>query len=184
MKNEEIKQEEVVQEEVQEQHDEKHKHHKHDNKKEKLLEEKIALLEEAIKNEQDKNLRLNAEVQNIQRHREEDIQRLLKYEGEELIKAILPIVDNFERALSMENEANQEFLTGFKMIYKKLIEILDNNQVSIIDQKDVEFDPAIHQAVATEQVEGVKDNMVLDVLQKGYKYKDKLLRPAMVKVSM
>ncbi|MCR4581803.1 MAG: nucleotide exchange factor GrpE [Bacilli bacterium] len=182
MENEEILQNEVVEEQVED--EKQHKHHKHDNKKEKLLEEKIALLEEAVKNEQDKNLRLNAEVQNIQRHREEDIQRLLKYEGEELIKAILPIVDNFERALSMENETNQEFLTGFKMIYKKLIEILDNNQVSIIDQKDVEFDPAIHQAVATEQVEGVKDNMVLDVLQKGYKYKDKLLRPAMVKVSM
>ena len=185
MENEEIKQEEVVQEEVQEQHEEKHKHHhKHGDKKEKLLEEKIALLEEAIKAEQDKSLRLNAEVQNIQRHREEDIQRLLKYEGEELFKSLLPVIDNFERALSMENEDNKEFLTGFNMIYKKLIEILDNYKVEVINQKDIEFDPSIHQAVATEHVDGVNENQVLDILQKGYKYKDKLLRPAMVKVSI
>ena len=69
------------------------------------------------------------------------------------------------------------------MIYKKLVEVLDNKNVKVVDQKDVEFDPAIHQAVATEKVEGVKENMVLDILQKGYIYKDKLLRPAMVKVS-
>ena len=158
-------------------------HHSKDNKKEKLLEEKIKVLEEALANEQNKTLRLNAELQNIQRHREEDIQRLLKYEGEELLKSILPVIDNFERALSLENDENKEFLDGFKMIYKKLVEILDNKQVKVIDQKDIEFDPNIHQAVATEHVDGVESNKVLDVLQNGYIYKDKLLRPAMVKVS-
>ena len=179
MEQEEIKE---VQEEVNEQPKEE-KHHKKENKKEKLLEEKNKLLEEALANEQDNTLRLNAELQNIQRHREEDIQRLLKYEGEELIKNLLPIIDNFERALSLENEDNKVFLDGFKMIYKKLVEVLDNKQVKVIDQKDVEFDPAIHQAVATDKVDGVKENQVIEILQKGYIYKDKLLRPAMVKVS-
>jgi molecular chaperone GrpE len=177
-KKKEEKTTEVVEEPV---HAEKH--HKKENKKEHLLEEKNALLEQALAQEQDKVLRLNAELQNIQRHREEDIQKLLKYDGEELIKSLLPIIDNFERALSLENEENKVFLEGFKMIYKKLVEVLDNKNVKVVDQKDVEFDPAIHQAVATEKVEGVKENMVLDVLQKGYIYKDKLLRPAMVKVS-
>jgi molecular chaperone GrpE len=177
-KKKEEKTTEVVEEPV---HAEKH--HKKENKKEHLLEEKNALLEQALAQEQDKVLRLNAELQNIQRHREEDVQKLLKYDGEELIKSLLPIIDNFERALSLENEENKVFLEGFKMIYKKLVEVLDNKNVKVVDQKDVEFDPAIHQAVATEKVEGVKENMVLDVLQKGYIYKDKLLRPAMVKVS-
>ena len=177
-KKKEEKTTEVVEEPV---HAEKH--HKKENKKEHLLEEKNALLEQALSQEQDKVLRLNAELQNIQRHREEDIQKLLKYDGEELIKSLLPIIDNFERALSLENEENKVFLEGFKMIYKKLVEVLDNKNVKVVDQKDVEFDPAIHQAVATEKVEGIKENMVLDVLQKGYIYKDKLLRPAMVKVS-
>ena len=69
------------------------------------------------------------------------------------------------------------------MIYKRLVEILDNNKVEVINQNNVEFDPAIHQAVMTEKVDGMEANKVIDVLQKGYKYKDKLLRPAMVKVS-
>ncbi|MBR6072834.1 MAG: nucleotide exchange factor GrpE [Bacilli bacterium] len=178
--NEEIKQEEIK-EEVKE--EKKHERHHKDNKKEKLLEEKLQLLNDALINEQEKTLRLNAELQNIQRHREEDIQKLLKYDGEELIKSLLPIIDNFERALSLENDENKQFLEGFKMIYRKLVEILDNKNVKVIDEKDVEFDPSIHQAVATETVEGVEANKVLDVLQKGYIYKDKLLRPAMVKVS-
>ena len=178
--NEEIKQEEIK-EEVKE--EKKHERHHKDNKKEKLLEEKLKLLNDALVQEQEKTLRLNAELQNIQRHREEDIQKLLKYDGEELIKSLLPIIDNFERALSLENDENKQFLDGFKMIYRKLVEILDNKNVKVIDEKDVEFDPSIHQAVATEFVEGVEANKVLDVLQKGYIYKDKLLRPAMVKVS-
>ena len=178
--NEEIKQEEIK-EEVKE--EKKHERHHKDNKKEKLLEEKLQLLNDALVQEQEKTLRLNAELQNIQRHREEDIQKLLKYDGEELIKSLLPIIDNFERALSLENDENKQFLDGFKMIYRKLVEILDNKNVKVIDEKDVEFDPSIHQAVATETVEGVEANKVLDVLQKGYIYKDKLLRPAMVKVS-
>ena len=178
--NEEIKQEEIK-EEVKE--EKKHEKHHKDNKKEKLLEEKLQLLNDALVQEQEKTLRLNAELQNIQRHREEDIQKLLKYDGEELIKSLLPIIDNFERALSLENDENKQFLDGFKMIYRKLVEILDNKNVKVIDEKDVEFDPSIHQAVATETVEGVEANKVLDVLQKGYIYKDKLLRPAMVKVS-
>ena len=178
--NEEIKQEEIK-EEVKE--EKKHERHHKDNKKEKLLEEKLFVLNDALIQEQEKTLRLNAELQNIQRHREEDIQKLLKYDGEELIKSLLPIIDNFERALSLENDENKQFLDGFKMIYRKLVEILDNKNVKVIDEKDVEFDPSIHQAVATETVEGVEANKVLDVLQKGYIYKDKLLRPAMVKVS-
>lgn len=179
MEQEEIK--ETVQEEQEIKED---KHHKKESKKEKLLEQKLMLLEQALKDEQDKTLRLNAELQNIQRHREEDIQRLLKYEGEELIKSLLPIIDNFERALSLENEENKEFLTGFNMIYKRLVEILDNYKVEVINEKDVEFDPSIHQAVVTDKVEGMEANQVIEVLQKGYKYKDKLLRPAMVKVSI
>ena len=179
-----MKEEKIIQEEQQEKVVKEEKHHKKESKKEKLLEQKLMLLEQALKDEQDKSLRLNAELQNIQRHREEDIQRLLKYEGEELIKSLLPIIDNFERALSLENEENKEFLTGFNMIYKRLIEILDNNKVEVINQNNVEFDPSIHQAVVTDKVEGMEANQVIEVLQKGYKYKDKLLRPAMVKVSI
>lgn len=159
-----------------------HERH-HDDKKVKLLEEKNKLLEESLNQEKAKSMRIQAEMANIKRHKDEEISNLIKYEGEDMIKSLLPIIDNFERALSLENDENKEFLEGFRMIYNKLITIMDNNEVSVIDQKNVTFDPSIHQAVATEKVEGTDANMVLDILQKGYKYKDKLLRPAMVKVS-
>ena len=83
----------------------------------------------------------------------------------------------------METDENKEFLSGFKMIYNHVLDILKENEVVEINDKVIEFDPSIHQAVMTDHVEGVNPNMIIDVLQKGYKYKDKVLRPAMVKVS-
>ncbi len=159
-----------------------HERH-HEDKKVKLLEDKNKLLEESLNQERAKSMRIQAEMANIKRHKDEEISNLIKYEGEDMIKSLLPIIDNFERALSLENEQNKEFLEGFRMIYNKLMDIMNNNEVSVIDEKNVTFDPNIHQAVATEVVEGTDANIVLEVLQKGYKYKDKLLRPAMVKVS-
>jgi len=166
-------------------HKNNNNHHKHnnDNKKIKLLEEKINALELQVNEEKEKALRLQAEMQNIKRHKEEEISNLIKYEGTDIIISLLPIIDNFERALSLENDDNKEFLKGFRMIYNNLINILNENKVEVIDQKDVDFDPTIHQAVLTEKQDGIESNKVIDVLQKGYKYKDKLLRPAMVKVS-
>lgn len=173
---------------------ESHQHNSHEKEhncdKRKLLEEKIKLLESKnkelennIKEIKDSNLRLQAEMQNIRRHKDEEIFNMAKYEGEDIIKRIIPIVDNFERALSLENEDNKKFLEGFRMIYNKLLDILNEYEVSVIDEKDIDFDPNIHQAVLTESKDSIEPNKVLDVLQKGYKYKDKLLRPAMVKVS-
>ena len=83
----------------------------------------------------------------------------------------------------MENEENQEFLKGFKMIYNSILNILNDNGVVEIEAENKEFDPNYHQAVFTEQRDGVETGMVIEVLQKGYLLKDKVIRPAMVKVS-
>ena len=83
----------------------------------------------------------------------------------------------------MENEENQEFLKGFKMIYNSILNILNDNGVVEIEAENKEFDPNYHQAVFTEQRDGVEAGMVIEVLQKGYMYKDRVLRASMVKVS-
>ena len=75
------------------------------------------------------------------------------------------------------------FLSGIKIIYSRLISILEKYEVKEIDALNKEFDPTYHQAVLTEKVEGVKPNIVVEVLQKGYMYKDKVIRHTMVKVS-
>ena len=162
---------------------------KFEKKKDKIRKEneKVLKLEEENKNLQDKVLRITAEMQNIRRRDAEEKARLLKYEGEDFIKQLLPVVDNFERAINMD-DANLEdevskFLSGFKMIYGNLNNILSNYEIKVIDALNKPFDPNTMEAVMTEEIKDVEPNIVIDVLQKGYTYKDKVIRTAMVKVS-
>ena len=146
---------------------------------EKVLAEKNKL--------EEKVLRLMAEMQNIKRHSDEEIARLCKYDGEELIKKILPIVDNFERAIMLDDrdltDELSKFLSGFKMIYTNLLSILNSMEVKEIECKGLEFNPTNMEAVLTESDKNLPSGVVLEVLQKGYTYKDKIIRVAMVKVN-
>jgi len=152
---------------------------KEDLEKKKLQEENAML--------KDKYLRVNAEMQNMRRRMEEEKANLLKYEGEDFIKKLLPVVDNFERAISMDDtnleDEVSKFLSGFKMIYGNLSNTLKDNEVEAMDIINKPFDPNMMEAVLAEEVEGIEPNMVVDVLQKGYTYKGKVIRHAMVKVS-
>lgn len=153
---------------------------KKEDAEKKKLQEEVAMLK-------DKFLRTSAEMQNMKRRMEEERANLLKYDGEELIKKLLPVVDNFERAISMD-DANLEdelskFLNGFKMIYGNLNDTLQGYEVLAMDILGKPFDPNTMNAVLVEEVEGVEPNVVIDVLQKGYTYKGKVIRYAMVKVS-
>ncbi len=152
---------------------------KEDEEKKKLQEEVLAL--------KDKYLRVNAEMQNMRRRMEEEKTNLLKYEGEDLIKKLLPIVDNFERAIKMDDtnleDEVSKFLSGFKMIYGNLSTTLQSYEVEVMDVLHKPFDPTTMEAVMIEEAEGFEPNIVIDVLQKGYTYKGKVIRHAMVKVS-
>ena len=178
---EEIKQEQPENKVEQEQKEKKHK---------KIKDKRLDKLNEAynkISELEDRLLREKAELVNYRKRKEEETSKLLKYSNEELVKDILPIVDNFERAINMDDDNLEDevskFLSGFKMIYCKLIATLEKFEVKAIDGNNKPFDPTYHQAVMTEAREGVAPGIVLDVLQKGYLYKDKVIRPAMVKVS-
>ena len=106
---------------------------------------------------------------------------------EDLIKEILPILDNFERAIKMDDNNLEDevskFLSGFKMIYCNLVNILKSNGVVEIDGNNKPFDPTYHEAIMTEKQDGLEPGMVIEVLQKGYILNGKVIRPAMVKVS-
>lgn len=135
----------------------------------------------------DKLLRISAEMQNMKRRSSEEMSRMLRYDGEDFIKRILPVIDNLERAISLD-DANLEdemskFLSGFKMIYGNLVHILEDYEVKEIKSLNEAFDPTFMEAVLTDHEEGKAENIVLDVLQKGYTYKDKVIRPSMVKVN-
>ncbi len=136
---------------------------------------------------EDKYMRLQAEYLNFKTRTQGEISRMLQYEGEDFIKEVLDIKDNLERAVMMDdNDLSDEvsrFLSGFKMILANLTQLLDKYEVKEIECLGLEFDPHVAEAVLTEHDENKPENVVLEVLKKGYKYKDKLIRPAMVKVN-
>ena len=149
--------------------------------------EEIETLNKEIFNLKEALLRNQAELQNYKRRKDEETERYLKYKNEELVKELLPIVDNFERAIKMDdNDLSDEvskFLTGFKLIYTNTINILNKYEVTEIKAEGIEFDPTYHHAVLTEHDDTKPSGVVLEVLQKGYMYKDRVIRPAMVKVN-
>lgn len=153
---------------------------KKDTKEIDDLKNQVSVLKESL-------LRNQAELQNYKRRKDEEVSKILKYKDEELIKELLGILDNFERAIKMDDDDLTDevsrFLEGFKLIYSNTINILSKFQVSEIEAEGVEFDPEYHHAVLTDHDETKPAGVVLEVLQKGYMYKDRVIRPAMVKVN-
>ncbi|NLL02297.1 MAG: nucleotide exchange factor GrpE [Mollicutes bacterium] len=151
------------------------------------LKENFTILNTELANEKDKNLRVQAEFMNYKRRREEEISLMFKYADEDFISKLLPVIDNFERAIKLDDhdltDELSKFLAGFKMIYGNLIDILNKSEVKEIEALGIEFNPNYHQAVIMEKNENKPAGVVLEVLQKGYMYKDKVIRPAMVKVN-
>jgi len=165
---------------VKEEKIEKKKKHEKENKE-------VIELKNKIKELESKMLYKDAELINYRKRKDDEVSNMLKYCNADMILEILNIVDDFERAINLDDnildDEVSKFLSGFKMIYARLIKILDDYEVKEIDALNKEFDPKYHQAVFTVKEEGKEHNIVLEVLQKGYMYKDKVIRPSMVKVS-
>lgn len=152
-------------------------------KKKKLFDKEKEELRSANLELKEKVLRITAEMQNMRRRYDLDLANAYKYDGFDLAEKLLPIIDNFERAMNVKQEGMEKFLEGFKMIYSSLVEILKSKGIVEIEAIDKLFDPNVMNAVMTETNNEKENNIVLEVLQKGYIYNDKLIRPAMVKVN-
>lgn len=135
----------------------------------------------------DKLQRAQAEVINFKRRKEEEVSTLLRYCNKDVLLKIVGIADNFERAIMMDDDnltdEVSKFLEGFKMIYANLIAILRDSEVEEIECLGKDFDATTMEAILVEHFDDKKPHEVVDVLQKGYKYKDTILRPAMVKIN-
>ena len=149
-------------------------------------EKEIAELTAKNKDLEDKYLRSEAEIQNMQARYAKERAQLIKYESQSLAKDILPAMDNLERALSVEadDDVSKQLKKGVKMTLDALVKAMKDHGVVEIEADGVKFDPTLHQAVQTVAAENddQKDHVV-QVLQKGYQYKDRTLRPAMVVVA-
>ena len=157
------------------------------NKEMLKLEEEITTLTETNKKLENQVKLSQAELINYRRRKDEEVNNTLKYANQDLITEIIPVVDNFERAIKLDdNNLDDEvskFLEGFKMIYCNMKNIMGGFEVKPIDGANKPFDPVYHNAIIMEKVEGMESGMIIEVLQKGYIYKDKVIRPAMVKVN-
>lgn len=161
-----------------------HEHHDHEHHDGRY--EYILSLEADLKEAEDKVLRSKADMINYRRRMEEEQNKIYKYSNENMIKELLPIIDNFERAILMDDadltDEVSKFLIGFKMIFSELQKVLKEHDVKQIEALNKEFDANYHEAVLTEKSDK-KSGIVIEILQKGYMYKDKVIRPVMVKVS-
>ncbi|MDW0112305.1 nucleotide exchange factor GrpE [Sporosarcina saromensis] len=148
-------------------------------------EERIRELETKLQEQENKLLRVLADFENAKRRATLDKEALNKYKAQSLLTNLLPVLDNFERALAVEVKAEetQSLLTGMEMIYRNLMDSLKGEGLIEIEAQDQEFDPNFHQAVMTDSDPDKASGIVLQELQKGYMLKDRVLRPTMVKVN-
>jgi molecular chaperone GrpE len=131
----------------------------------------------------DRLARLQAEFDNYRKRNAREQQDFRDYALVEAIKSLLPVVDSFDRALATPERNSEEFHQGIELINRQLHDALAKLGVQPIEARGAPFDPNLHQAVQMVETEEAEDHHVLDELQRGYKLKDRLLRPAMVRVA-
>lgn len=150
---------------------------------ETLKDSKEAELREA----KERIIRLMADFDNYRKRVQREKEDWHRYSSMTFIEKLLPVLDNLERALENLNQQSEEvksIFSGVVMIYRQLTDVLQQEGLTIVEGMGSSFDPQIHEAVMLEPAgEGQEDNEVVQVLRKGYRFKDKLLRPSMVKVA-
>jgi molecular chaperone GrpE len=152
----------------------------------KEMEEKVESLEKEAKETHDRLLRVSAEFENYKKRAAREMNDFRKFANESFVKAMLPVIDNLDRAIESSNNekhADSSMVEGVNMTLKEILKVLEQFSVKRFDSLGNTFDPGLHQAIMQEETEGHAENSVVKELQKGYMIHDRLLRPAMVVVS-
>ncbi|MFC8149009.1 nucleotide exchange factor GrpE [Bacillus paralicheniformis] len=150
-----------------------------------VLEKQLKELQERLEEKENKLLRVQADFENYKRRARLDLEAAEKYRSQRIISELLPALDNFERALQIDpdNEQTKSLLQGMEMVHRQILDALKNEGVEQIPSVGEQFDPNMHQAVMQVEDEAYESNAVVEELQKGYKLKDRVIRPSMVKVN-
>lgn len=132
-----------------------------------------------------KLLRVQAEYDNYRKRTKKEKEADLKYRSQKVVTELLPVMDNFERALQVEisDPAAKSVVEGLEMVYRQFKQVFEDEGVEEIETNGATFDPHLHQAVMQVEEEGFESNQIVETMQKGYLLKDKVIRPAMVKVN-
>ena len=137
---------------------------------------------EEEKQESERYLRLLAEFQNFRRRTDKEKADIRAYANEKIIEELLPILDNFERALNTRTDDIENYAKGMELIFQQLLTAFDHAGVKEIPAEGEDFDPTKHHAVMTDQSDELEEGKISKVLQKGYTLNDRVIRPAMVAV--
>ena len=140
-------------------------------------------LEEQLKVIQDKHIRLKAEFENFRRRKADEISRLLQFEGENAIRGFLPILDDLERMIHSSDASEESLKDGVSMVESKIQKYFESLSIKPFGEKGDEMDPDIHDAMLTQTDKKTDDNSILEVFEKGYTYRDKVIRHAKVIVN-
>lgn len=152
--------------------------------------EKIANLEaqliEAQNRERDSVLRIKAEMENLRRRTEQDVEKAHKFALEKFVNELLPVIDSLDRALEVADKANPDnaaMIEGIELTLKSMLDVVRKFGVEVIADTDVPLDPNVHQAIAMVESEEIEAGKVLGVMQKGYTLNGRTIRAAMVTVA-
>ncbi|MHD0397574.1 nucleotide exchange factor GrpE [Staphylococcus simulans] len=156
-----------------------------DGSEENQEENEIQQLKDELKEQEEKYLRLYAEFENYKRRIQNENQTLKTYQAQSVLTDILPTIDNIERALQIEgdDESFKSLQKGVQMVYESLLRALEENGLEKIEALGQQFDPNFHQAVMQDNDDSYESGEVTQELQTGYKLKERVLRPSMVKVN-
>lgn len=149
------------------------------------VESALAVAKEEAAALRDQFLRIAAEFENYKKRAAREYDEFKKYSNVSMVKALLPSVDNLERALSASSsaETSSVIVDGVKMVLTDMLKVFESFQVKPVEAAGKMFDPAFHQAIMQEEADGVPENQVIKVFQNGYIMHDRLIRPAMVVVA-
>lgn len=145
----------------------------------------IARLTAEAEEHQQRFVRAQADFDNFRRRTQKEKEELAKYASMKLITELVPVIDNFERAMATvpEGTENESFSKGIQMIFRQLESVLNNEGLTAMETVGQPFNPEFHQAIMQVESDEYEEGTVVEEVQKGYMLKDKVLRPAMVKVS-
>lgn len=156
-----------------------------DNIEEKYL-QKIEQLEKEKEELNNKYLRTQADLQNFRARVSREKEQILTFQSQRVIESLLPVMDNFERALTAgksENSTLESMVEGIEMVFRQIEGVFEQEGVQVIPATGQPFDPNVHQAVMQEESDEYESGIVMEEFQKGYQLKGRVIRPSMVKVS-
>ncbi|MFL3005715.1 MAG: nucleotide exchange factor GrpE [Candidatus Neomarinimicrobiota bacterium] len=143
----------------------------------------LKAIESELNSLKDKHIRLKAEFENFRRRKSEEISRLLQFEGENAIKGFLPILDDFNRMINTDNTSEQSLKDGLVLMNSKIQKYFETLEITPFGEKGDLMNPEIHDAMLTQENKKYDEGTILDVFEKGYRYRDKVIRHAKVIVN-